>query len=160
MDYIYIGKIVNTHGIKGELRIISNFEYKDKVFKENNLIYIGKDKEEKEINSYRTHKQYDMVTFKDVSDINEVLIYKGMDVFIKKEDLKLNKDEILDSDLINMEVYFNDKLLGVIDEIIDNNGYKLLNINNLLIPYNNNFIEKINKENNKIILKNVEELIK
>ena len=32
MDYIYIGKIVNTHGIKGELRIISNFEYKELVF--------------------------------------------------------------------------------------------------------------------------------
>ena len=28
---IYIGKIVSTHGIKGELRIVSDFEYKDKV---------------------------------------------------------------------------------------------------------------------------------
>ena len=31
-DYIYIGKIVNTHGLKGEIRIISDFEFKDKVF--------------------------------------------------------------------------------------------------------------------------------
>ena len=33
MKFINIGKIVNTHGIKGELRILSKFRYKDKVFK-------------------------------------------------------------------------------------------------------------------------------
>lgn len=33
MEYVYIGKIVNTHGIKGEVRLISNFERKDLVFK-------------------------------------------------------------------------------------------------------------------------------
>ena len=31
-EFIYLGKIVNTHGIKGELRIISNFKYKEKAF--------------------------------------------------------------------------------------------------------------------------------
>ena len=33
---IYLGKVVNTHGIKGELRIISDFKYKNTVFKVNN----------------------------------------------------------------------------------------------------------------------------
>ena len=33
MDYVYIGKLVNTHGIKGEVRIISDFPYKERVFK-------------------------------------------------------------------------------------------------------------------------------
>ena len=32
---IYVGKIVNTHGIKGELRILSNFKYKNEIFKQN-----------------------------------------------------------------------------------------------------------------------------
>ena len=40
MDYILIGKIVNTHGIKGELRIKSNFLMKDKVFKKGFALYI------------------------------------------------------------------------------------------------------------------------
>ena len=31
-EFIYVGKIVNTHGIKGEIRILSDFEYKNKVF--------------------------------------------------------------------------------------------------------------------------------
>ena len=40
MEYVKIGKIVNTHGIKGELRIRSDFEYKDRVFKKGFILYI------------------------------------------------------------------------------------------------------------------------
>ena len=42
MEYIYLGKIVNTHGIKGEIRILSDFRYKEKVFIKYFPIYIGK----------------------------------------------------------------------------------------------------------------------
>ena len=44
MKKVYIGKIVATHGIKGELRIKSNFPYKKNAFKiGNHLIIEGKD---------------------------------------------------------------------------------------------------------------------
>ena len=46
MTLIKIGKIVNTHGIKGELRLLSKFPYKDKVFINNMTIYIDKKDEE------------------------------------------------------------------------------------------------------------------
>ena len=59
MQYLYIGKIVNTHGIKGEIRILSKFKYKDKVLKKHFKIYIGKNKQEETINTYRKHKQFD-----------------------------------------------------------------------------------------------------
>ena len=41
---LYIGKIVSTHGIKGELRILSDFQYKDKVFRVGNNLVINKSK--------------------------------------------------------------------------------------------------------------------
>ena len=41
MSYIKIGKIATTHGIKGELKILSNFEYKDKIFIPGFKLYIG-----------------------------------------------------------------------------------------------------------------------
>ena len=40
MEFINIGKIVNTHGIKGELRILSSFRHKDKVFIKDFKLYI------------------------------------------------------------------------------------------------------------------------
>ena len=83
MDYIYIGKIVNTHGIKGELRIISNNEMKDKIFVKGRNFYIGKSKVKEEVNSYRVHKNFDMVTFLGYDNINQVLKYLKQNVTIR-----------------------------------------------------------------------------
>ena len=87
MKYIYIGKIVNTHALKGEVRLISNFEFKERVFKKDFKFYIGQTKEEEKIETYRTHKQYDMVKFIGIDNINDVLKYKGSNVYINEEDL-------------------------------------------------------------------------
>ena len=77
MEWIYIGEIVNTHGLKGEIRILSDFEYKKEAFKIGKKMYIGKNKEEVTIQTYRTHKEFDMFTFEGLSEINDVIIYKG-----------------------------------------------------------------------------------
>ena len=52
MNYLYIGKLVNTHGIKGEVRILSNFRHKDKVFVKGFKFYVGKDKKEYVVETY------------------------------------------------------------------------------------------------------------
>ena len=49
MQYIYIGKLVNTHGIKGEVRILSSFKYKSDVFMPGNFLYLGDKHIKKEI---------------------------------------------------------------------------------------------------------------
>ena len=73
MKYVMIGKIVNTHGLKGEVRILSSFKYKDRVFKKGIKVYIGKDKIEEKIKSYRYHKIFDMIVMDGYIDINDVL---------------------------------------------------------------------------------------
>ena len=83
---IYIGKIVSTHGIKGELRIISDFEYKDKVFIVGNKLIINDNTYK--IRSYRKHKNFDMVTLNDYKDINEVLFLLKSKVYFKEEEEK------------------------------------------------------------------------
>ena len=95
MDLIYVGKIVNTHGIKGELRIKSKIEYKERVFKVGNTLYIGNSKEKEAIGSYRVHKDYDMVTFKGYDNINQVLKYLNKEVYIDREDIGLDEQEYL-----------------------------------------------------------------
>ena len=107
MKYIYLGKIVNTHGIKGEIRILSNFDKKELVFQKDFKVYIGNKKEEYQINSYRVHKNYDMITLKGINDINEVLKYKGSNIYINRDDLNLNENEYLLDDLLNMSIMEN-----------------------------------------------------
>ena len=117
MNYIKIGKIVNTHGIKGELRIISTFKYKDKIFKNNMEIYIGNNKTKEIINTYRPHKQYDMITLYGYNNINEVLKYKGLNVYVLKSDINLEKGKYLDEDLIGLKVICDHKEIGNIEKI-------------------------------------------
>lgn len=150
MKYIFIGRIVNTHALKGEVRIVSDFEFKDRIFKENTILYIGENKDKEIIETYRKHKQFDMVKFKGIDYINDVLKYKGSKVYIDESILNLKDDEILISDLINMDVYNDNKYVGKITEYRSDNGNNMLRVNNKLIPYNKDFITKIDKEN-KII---------
>lgn len=147
IKYIFIGRIVNTHALKGEVRIISDFEFKDKIFKENTFLYIGENKDKEVVETYRKHKQFDMVKFKGIDNINDVLKYKGSKVYINEEDLKLKDDEILISELLNMDVYNDDKLVGKITEYRSDNGNNMLRVNDKLVPYNKVFITKIDKEN-------------
>ena len=89
MEKVLVGKYVKTHGIKGEIKIKSNFKYKDRVFKVGNLIFIGE--KEFEITGYRIHQDYDMITLKGINDINEILPLKGSFVYFDKEKELLDK---------------------------------------------------------------------
>lgn len=163
-DYIYIGKIVNTHGIKGELRLLSNFKYKDKVFLENRKIYIGEEKQEEMIKSYRHHKVFDMITLYGYDNINEVLKYLNKNVYVKKNDLGLSDKEFLDEDLINLNIIFNNQEVGhvvAIREINKNNKVieAVINDKVTLIPYHEDFINRIDLEQKIIELNLIEGMI-
>lgn len=156
-EYVLIGKIVNTHGIKGELRLLSNFKYKDRVFLENRRIYIGEEKVEEIINSYRHHKIFEMITLKGYNNINEVLKYLNKEVFVKRNDLSLNTNDYLDEDLVNLSVIFNNQEVGHVVAVRQINPKNkiieaLINDKITLIPYHNDFIKNVDLENKKIEL--------
>lgn len=155
MEYVCIGKLVNTHGIKGEVKLLSNFEYKDKAFVVGMNFYIGEDKEKVTVNSYRHHKVFDMVTFKEYNYINDVLKFKGKLVYVLKPDLALDNNSILDRDYIGMNAYYEGVLVGKVNDIINNNGYKLMLIGTKYVPFNKEFISSVSVTKNELILKNV-----
>lgn len=159
MEKIYIGKIVSTHGIKGELRIISDFPYKEKVFFKGNVLSI--DDKEYLINSYRKHKIYDMVTLNAYKDINEVEFLINKKVYIDKDKLTLNSDEILDSDLLKFVVICGKstgKVLEIFKASPSNKVVRFALESKVgLFPLNNKNI-KIDKDKKKIFI-NKEDVI-
>lgn len=163
MKYICIGKIVNTHGIKGELRIISHFKFKSQVFKKGNKLYIGREKNKEIINTYRVHKNFDMVTFDNYNNINDILKYKNNKVYINRDEFNFN--EYLDEDLIGMSCYIKDENIGIIEKIeyVKDNKSLIVIKNNKnqkkYIPNNKSFIENVDVLNNKVYIKYIEGLI-
>ena len=157
MTKLYIGKIVNTHGIKGELRIKDNLttKQKDEIFKIGSNLII--DDKVYKITSYRTHKDYDMVTFDGFNNINEVLFLKGKKVYKSSDEINLNNEDILDSELITYKVITTDEKEGSILDVEETgNNYKILRLlidnNEVLVPYHKDFV-KIDSNKKEVIVK-------
>lgn len=160
MEYLYIGKLVNTHGIKGEVRLLSNFRHKDKVFVKGMEFYVGRDKKRYVVESYRKHKNFDMVVFDGVHDINLIEHLKGSMVYINKEDLKLDKDTYLSFDLIGFNVIIDNNFVGVITDVLDTPANEVLVLdNNVMIPYVKAFIKDINMDKKEVVVENVKGLL-
>ena len=163
MNYIYIGKIVNTHGIKGEVRLLSNFRYKDKVFIKGMNIYIGKDKVCEVIDSYRHHKQFDMICINGYNNINDVLKYNGLNVYVNRDDIKLDNNCYLDEELVGLNVIIDNNMVGKIKKI--EYGYKQVMFvvkcekKDCLIPYVSDIIENVDLSSGCITFKNIKGLI-
>ena len=159
MEKIHVGKITSTHGIKGELRILSNFEYPNKAFLKDTHLII--DNNIYKITSYRVHKNYHMVTLLGFDDINEVLFLKGKDVYKDKEELNLENTEVLDDDLKNFKVFTTDEKIGTIKEIfLASRDNKILRIEiegrEVWIPKNSPFIKKIDVDKKIIEIELIE----
>lgn len=158
MKKIKVGKVVNTHGIKGEIRILSDFQFKDKVFKVNNSLIIG-DKSYV-IKSYRVHKMFDMVTLDDFNNINDVLFLLKKDVYFDEDNLLLNDNEVLDDDLLTYKVINNKGEVGKVIEVFYASATnKLIRVDfgkTYIVPYREPFVVNIDKNKKELVIELLE----
>lgn len=158
-EMIYIGKTVSTFGIKGELKVISDFEYCDKAYKVGNKVLINNI--EHIISSIRYHKNYVLLKIDNLNNINDILKYVGFNIYIKKLDLNLSKDEFLYKDLINSEVVDEDDTkLGKIIEVVNgiNVLIKVKGTKEFYIPLINNYVKRFDLDKKILYTKNAKEL--
>lgn len=161
MAEVYVGEIVNTHGIKGELRIISDFKYKNLIFEPGFNLYVGKRREKLTIITYRKHKNYDMVTFEGINDINDAIAYKGDSVYINRDDIKI--DGFVNEDIVGLSVYSDNKFIGTVESVVDNTAHEILIVTNEekrhMIPFIDEFIVGVDLENKRIDVNLIEGLL-
>ncbi len=147
-ELIIVGKVINFFGIKGELKIKSDFDKLDRVFKVGNYILINN--EELKITSVRYHKNNILIRVNDINDINEVTKYIGYNVYFKKEDLNLESDEYILEDLLGTLVKDKDIILGEVIEVYTTNNTNYIKVKNkdktFLIPLIDNYIDHFDKE--------------
>ena len=158
-EMIYIGKTVSTFGIKGELKVISDFEYCDKAYKVGNKVLINNI--EHIISGIRYHKNYVLLKIDNLNNINDILKYVGFNIYIKRLDLNLSKDEFLYKDLINSEVIDEDDTkLGKIIEVVNgiNVLIKVKGTKEFYIPLIDNYVKRFDLDKKILYTKNAKEL--
>lgn len=159
MEKIKVGKIINTHGIKGELKIQATGV---ESFDRDISYFIGNDLEKVYVNSSRFHKGFYIVKLKDFDNINDVLKFKAKDIFIDIKDLKeLNNDEFYIKDLIGLDVKDQDanyigKLADVLEYDVNDVYIVETSDGEISIPAVDEFIIEINIKEKYIIAKIIE----
>ena len=79
-------------------------------------------------------------------------------LYILRSDIKV--DTYLNSDLIGLNVFYKNKNIGKVSGIFDaGHGNLIIDISGVFIPKNENFIEKVDLKNKKMIVKNMEGLL-
>lgn len=129
-ELIIVGKVINFFGIKGELKVKSDFDKKERVFKIGNNILINN--ELLKITSVRIHKNNYLIRVNDINDINLVTKYIGYNVYFKKSDLGLTDNEYILEELIGADVMDDNENIGKVIEI-----YTSSNMNYIKVEYSN-----------------------
>ena len=169
MNYFNVGKIVNTQGLQGEMRVLSVTDFAEERFKKGNRLALFDKKDQfvmdVEIASHRKVKNFDIIKFKDMYHINDIEKYKGHSLKVAEANLNdLDEGEFYYHEIIGLEVYENDQLIGTIKEILQPGAndvwvIKSQNGKEILIPYIEDVVKKIDVENKKIDIEVMEGLI-
>ena len=145
MNYFNVGKIVNTQGLQGEMRVLSVTDFAEERFKKGNILALFDKKDQfvmdVEISSYRKVKNFDIIKFKGMYHINDIEKFRDFTLKVREEDLTdLGDGEFYYHEIIGLEVYENDILLGTIKEILQPGAndvwvVKRKGKRDLLLPY-------------------------
>lgn len=160
--YINVGKIVNTHGIRGEVRVQSTTDSPEERFTPGTKLVVEIDKNEYQpvtVKSHRVHKSFDLLTFEEFSNINDVEIFKNKMLKIDRESLPdLGEDLFYESDLLGLKVVNeNQEEIGKIKEVLylpanDVWVVKRPNKKDLLLPVIESVILDVDIENKVIVV--------
>ncbi|MFK3812779.1 ribosome maturation factor RimM [Bacillus halotolerans] len=165
-----VGKIVNTHGIKGEVRVISKTDFAEERYKPGNTLYLFMDGRQEPIevtvSTYRLHKQFHLLQFKERQSLNEVEELKNAIIKVPEEDLgELNEGEFYFHEIIGCEVFTEEgELIGKVKEILTPGANDVWVIGrkgkkDALIPYIESVVKQIDVSEKKIEIQLMEGLI-
>lgn len=153
-EWLKVGKIVNTHGIRGEVRVISTTDSPELRYKIGNVLYIEHPEQPKPLEvtvaAHRRHKTFDLLMFDGYENVNQVEPFKGgvLKTAIDENE-ELGEHEFYYHEIIGCQVITEEgEELGRVKEILSpgandvwvvkRNGKK-----DLLLPYIEQVVKKV-----------------
>ncbi len=162
-DYLEVGQIVNTHGLRGDVKVMPWCDYPE-VFHE--LAYVLIDGEEFDIEKSRIHKNMVILKLKGIDDINDAERYRNKTLTVPREELgELPEGTYYICDLLGCSVEtVEGRLLGKVCDIIktgSNDVYVVEDDNKkqVLIPVIDDVVKSVDLENRSILVQPLKGLI-
>lgn len=164
-----VGYIMKTHGLLGAFNVKIVTDFPELRFVEGNTFYLL-NKETRNYDPFtletvKIHTKRLLLTFTELTSIEEAEKYVKSELLIAKEESKLPESFIYLSDLATYTVYLEDTtFVGEITEILETASYYTLRVkrenkHDLLIPFIDEFIIETNTEQKKIIFRPIEGML-
>ena len=165
-EYLELGQIVNTKGLKGEVKL-NSFAEDNTVFERLPKVFLKAKSEvlEKQIEKVGYHKNQVILKFKDCNSIEEAEKLRNMYLLVKRTDLEeLPEGVYYIADLIGLDVYTDEgEFLGYIDDIYSTGANDIYVVKDemgkqKLLPGTDEVIKQTNLAEGKIIVHLIEGL--
>jgi len=167
MNYVYIGKIVSVRGLKGEVKVLSDTDFKEIRYEKSRPVFLYKDSTYHPfyVKKFQTVKGLDYVTFKDYEDINLIEPYVG--TLMYSEDTVINpegENEFHIDTLLGLDIFQEGKKVGILENVRnypqgDYLVVKKLDGKTALIPFQDRFIKEMRLEQKEIEIESIEGLL-
>ncbi|HJF94843.1 MAG TPA: ribosome maturation factor RimM [Lachnoclostridium phocaeense] len=162
------GVITSTHGIRGEVKVFPTTD-DAQYFRELKKVYLdtGKEQIPLEIEHVKFFKQFAILKFKGIDNINDIEKYKGKSLMIDREDASpLGEDEYYIGDMIGMDVYTDDPAehFGVLRDVLETGANDVYIIDSdrhgeVLVPAIRQCILNVDTEKNEMHIHLMEGLL-
>ena len=158
-NLLQVGVITTTHGIRGEVKVFPTTD-DPRRFEElpSILLDTGKELCELEMQRVKYFKQFVILKFRDVHDINEIEPYKGKSLYVTRDmAVPLEENEYYIADLIGMDVFLEDgSLFGRIKDVLETGANDVYIVQTqekeVLIPAIKDCILQVDVESNKMVI--------
>ena len=168
MEFLTVGQVVRTIGLKGEVKVYPSTHFRETRFKKGARVFLLNDNNEIEreltIKLHRTNGDCDNLIFEEISSIEEAEKINKKYLFVEKNPGILGKNEYFFSDLVGMKVDFdNGQSIGVVKAVEEFTSYATLRVKtegkDVLIPFVKAFIKSVSLEEKQIIINFIEGLL-
>ncbi|EKB57760.1 ribosome maturation factor RimM [Falseniella ignava] len=170
MTYYKIGRLVNTFGIRGEVKVIVDSDFPEERLAQGATLYILKDDQPiaVTVQSARQHKGSYIVAFEEYQDINQVECYKGSWLAIEaSQQQALEEDHYYYHQIEGLKVYtVGGEHLGQIKEILALGSNDVWVVKpaqagrrDILLPYIGDVVKEVDLTNQRVTVELMEGLI-
>ncbi|MCH5210055.1 MAG: ribosome maturation factor RimM [Oscillospiraceae bacterium] len=166
MELLEVGKIVNTHGLRGEVKVVPWTDYPE-VFEDIEYVYIKRRNESERLNikGIKYQKNNLIIKFEEIKDIDEAQKYKNQVIYAEREMLgELPEGVYYIADLIGLEVVTDEgEKIGVIADVFNTGSNDIYDVKregkkNLLLPVIDEVVLSIDIDSKKVTVHMMEGL--
>ena len=165
--FLQVGVISSTHGVRGEVKVFPTTDDVKRFKKLKNVILdTGREHMPLEIESVKFFKQFAILKFKGIDNINDIEKYKGKSLLVDREHaVRLRKDEYFIADMIGLSVFTDDGVeFGKLKDVLETGANDVYVIDSLkhgevLIPAIKQCILEVDIENSKMVIHLMEGLV-